>query len=82
MDNVKAHRTPDRGLALISGLRVEWSWKTRLGAGQGFCAATCSPRFIFGLGWLCANPPARLEETPDPLAHRHQELAQLPAQPT
>ena len=40
--NVKAHRIPDRERALISGLRVELPWKIRLGAGQGFCAATCS----------------------------------------
>ena len=41
--NVKAHRIPDRERALISDLQVEWPWRTRLGAGQGFCAASCSP---------------------------------------
>ena len=39
--DVKAHKISDRERAMISRLRVEWSWEFRPGAGQGFCPATC-----------------------------------------
>ena len=48
LQNVKGHRTPDRGRGFDCGLKVELSWRLELAAGQGFGAPTCSPSF--GLG--------------------------------
>ena len=40
-----SHPTPDRGRALTSELKVEWSWHFRLEAGQALGSTSCSARF-------------------------------------
>jgi len=40
--NARSHPTPDRERAPTSGLKVEWSWRMELAAGQALGSTPCS----------------------------------------